>query len=236
MLGFAHVKQVPDSVAAHLAPVGERRYFEFESVPFAAGELIGYTRGGPRSIAVDIFAGNTSVRHEFPNPDRRGNHDSLHGVCPFGFYPPAMFAAYDALFGTADMVMPGSGCGSPVRDVVGTAAGEWFGDLDYTRLIEESLDSDGYGYRISLAAAPDGRVSIARFSLGTIRIDPENPTHADPAMVTDSHCYQRDVFPEGKTGWVFVRVAPEPHQLHVAYSSAGECPASFPSTYRTYYR
>jgi len=193
------------------------------SVSVQAGDLVGRTEGTYGARTFDFGVYDLLHNNTVANPERYSSSDRyLHGLCPYDLYSDEMKAGYSALFGSlGGILVPGSECRNPSRDVPGTASGMWYLD---------SGSNDTYGSQFALASTLDGSVRWGGVSPGTHE-DAISPT--DPANITagESFCYSDAFNPDT---YLFVKLL-SATELAVSYNS-GDCPESFPDSYVTYLR
>lgn len=206
-------------------------------VSFRAGETFAWYQRGLNSVAFDVIAHDRNVRNHWANQQRYevGGSNLLDIVCPWEMFAPAKRDAYLAIVGAqTGFRVAGAGCGSVERDVVGSAAGQWFASAT---LAPFSLSKTGdYGNPFPIVLGVDSTVYVGHTGPNNdIRIYRNNATWKDPAKITTSWCYQIE---NGSTqsGWLYLRLN-SASQMDVSYSQDGLCPASFPaSAFMAYYR
>ena len=106
----------------------------------------------------------------------------------------------------------------PAKDVPGSAAGQWFDTDD----IEAGRPETG------VAMLPADMVEISTAS-GALRVQKDNPTWADPELMTTSHCYA------DSGGWFYLEMLADGMQMALA-TGDGVCPNSLPEDATIYYR
>ena len=236
-----HIKDVAASIKAVAdTTIGSSSAYQFlpKRVPLAAGETIGWYVKGLNSIAWDFIVNRGDVTNHFANQARYTalNSNLLHVVCPYDLYGPDQRAAYLSLVGSVGgMPVPGAGCGSVERDVVGTPAGQWF--TSATTPAAWQFSKNGYyGDPLPIALGADSTLHIGHIGpTNDIRIFRSNSSWKDPASITTSWCYQ--ISGGGPpAGWIWLRMTTSA-QMHVAFEPTGTCPSAFPTSgFQQYFR
>lgn len=204
--------------------------FLAEPISFKAGELIGYTLGAGTADSIrsfDFGYYSADVTNQFANQDRYVRSFSwkqLHAVCAFDYFAEPLRSDYFKLFSARfGAVVPNGECRSPNRDVPGTLSGSWFFTAEsYSVEPHVAIASDIDGASLNIA----GLKSKQYFTVSS-----SNPTFADPATVTDRHCYQED----GNDSQHFYFVLVDDMTLDI-YEGSGTCPAEPSGTKITLYR
>ena len=186
-------------------------------ITFEAGELIGYTDGG----TWDFGAFDTTHVNQFANQERYSRtrfSQAVHEICPYDYYDDSLKSQFYALFGNpgGDRVAV-SDC-SPAKDVLGSAAGQWF----------DSPDVESGQSMLGIAMQPGGIVEISSES-SNMRVYPGNPTWLDLEQLTTAHCYASD----GQ--WTYIEINTDGLQMQLA-NGDGDCPSTLPTDAVTYYR
>lgn len=235
VINFDHITDPVDKIRQALNSVAQETTATHGFLPtpiaFKAGELVGHTRGSgtPEQVKrFDFGLYDRLVTNQFANQARYlRSYDwkTIHGVCPYERFAPALRDSYYAKFvNLRDSPAPGATCRSPAQDVPGTLAGSWFPTLDGSSLQPHvGIALDLGGRLINVAGLPSGFFSITA----------ENPTFKDPRLITGEHCYYE---PVDANRFVFVRVAGHEVDIAAGMSPSG-CPATFPAGLATrYYR
>lgn len=238
-----HVKDVSDSIKA----VADTTIYASSAwtqlsrrVSVKAGEIIGWYIPGLNSVAWDFIMRNDSVTNHFANQERyvARNSNILHVVCPYDLFEPAKKSAYYALIGSVSGTpVPGAGCGTVERDVIGTPAGQWFFDSAFV-VGPGVLAKDGYyGDPFPNIIGPDSTVMFGHIGPSNdFRISRDNPTWKRPQDITTGWCYQGYPTPSSPDGWLWLQMV-APTKMNAAFSPTGSCPGTFPdSGYKSYYR
>ena len=228
---FDHLSRLVEPFAS-LAPAEGVRDTRDAQVPIRvevqAGDLIGYSSGTEPAHVWDFILINTSKTNRFANQQRYEQTGDLqhllHGDCPYDYYDQSMRAEYVARFGWWQGRADGFYCDDEV-DVVGTVAGGWF--LTPFDLGVPYASAD-WGVVAKLAA--DGYVDVNGPS-ASVRAGPEDPTFADPKLVTVEHCFQHYVEP---THYAYLKILSDT-QLAAAFG-AGSCPSVLPAQHQIYHR
>lgn len=204
-----------------------------------AGEVIGYTSGSSQAHNWDIWVYDSEHSNQFANPSRyEANYLGERmrtAVCPYDFFDEQMRAEYVELFG-GDMAGQTTDCGNASRDVPGSLAGQWYMDADSASGVEIHED---FPYASPLALYENLSREVIIFQVGgqEFRLKADNPTHRDPAEISDRHCYQlfsrEDQSP---AGYAFFELVSR-DEMKLFYSPSGTCPNSPPSSSgQSYYR
>lgn len=205
-------------------------------VSFRAGETFGWYERGLNSVAFDVIAHDKNTRNHWANQQRYevGGSNILDVVCPWSLFELSKRDAYlNAIGAPTGFRVPGAGCGSVERDVVGTTAGQWFTSAT---LAPFSLTKTGnYGNPLPIILGVDSTVYVGHTGpANDVRIARNNATWKDPATISSSWCYQIENG-STKNGWLWLRLN-NATQMDVSYSDSGLCPTTFPSEFMAYYR
>jgi len=204
---------------------------ESEPVPVDVGEQVGVVIGTSKSGIWDFGVYDLTQRNNVANLDRYDEYSFrrryLTGLCPYDFYPEDMKNDYLVLFGGAGgSLVPGSTCRGPSRDVVGTAAGNWFLD---------SGSDETYGPQLVIASTLAGNVrwgGVGPFTTNHDSKDGQSLTAPEDVTVGQSACYFDEY---SGTNHLSIKLLSET-ELGVFYGQ-GNCPSSFPASgYKVYVR
>jgi hypothetical protein len=186
-------------------------------VKFEAGELIGYVGEG----TWDFGASDTTRINQFANQQRYvelSNGQSLHQVCPYDYYDEPLKSQLYSIFADPGGTFAAVDNCEPAKDVLGSAAGQWFDTDDIAVGRPE----------IGIAMLPGDTVEISTAS-SVLRVQKDNPTWADPQLMTTSHCYA------DSGEWFYLEIRADGMQMALA-SGDGVCPNSIPVDATIYYR
>lgn len=238
-----HVKDVAASIKA-VADTTVYPSSAWELLPqrvkLKAGDTLGWYIPGPNSVAFDFITHNDSVTNQFANQARyvARNSNVLHTVCPYDLFEPSRKAAYYDLLGSVTGIpVPGAGCGTVERDVIGTPAGQWFFDSTFVQGPGQ-LQKDGfYGDPFPNIIGPDSTVYFGHIGpANDLRIQRNNPTWKRPQDITTEWCYQGYPTPSAPDGWLWLKMMTAT-KMHAAYGDTGTCPAQFPASgFKAYFR
>lgn len=235
-LKLYHVKAISDRLAT-VVPATVTPSSATDSVkPLAvkAGEQIGWWIGGEKSVAFDFWVDNAKVTNAFITPQRYLRSNYLHAVCPYSFYVEPLRRVWLAKLGTqSGLAVPGTPCGTVSQGKAGTMQGQWFLDPNPATGLADVISYDGqYMSQGVINLESDGTVRIGGFwSPGYVLTDKNDATWADPAKVTDAHCW----FDRVGNRSVSMKLD-SPTKLRVAVVD-GPCPASIDAVpAKTYYR
>ncbi len=235
-INLYHVKEVSAKLAAVLpqTPTPSSATAGVTPTKIAAGEQIGaYVPGGTDGVSFDFWVDDASVTNSFITPARFGHSNYLHAVCPYQFYSGAMRATWYAKIGGSSGPVAGASCGTVSQGVSGTAEGMWFLDPNPATGQADVLTYDGtYMSQAIISEDPDGSVRVGGFYSSTYIITGKSdPSWADPATVTSSHCWY-DSF-----GNRSLTVQLQSATTMRAAVVSGPCPASIDAgAWKTYYR
>lgn len=217
---YDHIVEVVPKIAAvapTTASVSSATDGVRSTVTFKAGELIGYVGEG----TWDFGASDTTHINQFANQQRYvelSNGQALYQICPYDYFSDPLKSQMYALFGDpGGELYTVTNC-SPAKDVLGSAAGQWF----------DIPDIESGQPMLGIAMLPGNMVEISSES-SVQRVFPDNPTWQDPELLTSTHCYASD----GQ--WTYIEIHDEGKQMSLAAGS-GDCPISLPSNARVYYR
>jgi hypothetical protein len=217
---FDHMVEVVPKiaeVAPMTASVSSATEAVRSAVTFEAGELVGYVVEG----TWDFGASDTTHINQFANQSRyigTAHQGALDQICPYDYYDEPLKSQFYSLFGD-----PGGTLGvvdncDPVRDVLGSAAGRWFDASDY----ETGRQALG------IAMLPADTVQMSTVSQ-SLRVNKDNPTWADPELMTTLHCYA------DSGGWFYLEILADGFQMALA-TGDGVCPNALPEDSTIYYR
>lgn len=238
-INFAHLKEVVESIAEQLPEVRpDSRNIQLTPLKFKAGDLIGYfiyKEGGVAGF--DFIVRDKKIVNQFINQERYSDGRAgnlINGVCPYDYYEPGKKEEYyNLLGGTGGTLFKVKDCGNSSQDVAGTISGMWFLDKEPQGWIYESYKDGDYGSTLSIVGDEE-RVTVG--NLGQNRVSwahNNNPTYKLPKEITTEHCYQFDS--RGEAGWVYFKVVSDT-ELDVVFKQTGNCPSSFPSNAKRYYK
>jgi len=217
---FDHIVDVVPKIAAvapTTASVSSGANEVRTTVAFEAGELIGYVGEG----TWDFGASDTTHINQFANQSRyvgTAHQGALHQICPYDYYDEPLNSQFYGLFGDPGGTLAAVDHCNPARDVLGSAAGQWFDALDYET-----------GRRaVGIAMLPGDLVEISTVASG-LRVPNNHPTWLDPELITSSHCYESDGL------WFYPEIQDAGMQMALA-SGSGTCPGSMPADAAIYYR
>lgn len=202
----------------------------------SAGEEIAYYVRGFRSVAFDFWVDDANHTNSFITPQRYGNSNYLHAVCPYSFYVEPLRSTWLAKLGTqSGLAVPGTPCGTVSQGQLGTAQGQWFLDKNPATGLADVISYDGtYMSQAIVNLESDGTVRIGGFwSPGYLLIGKNDPTWADPSALKpgSGHCWNDST--GGRSMSVQLDSAT---QMRVAVVQ-GPCPASVdPGAWKTYFR
>lgn len=251
-LTLAHVKNVSPAIEAawgnrpivNLAEnsAGSAVAPPYTTVTLAPGDAIGNWVGEPYSVAFDFVVENRARPvAQFANQPRYDVSNITYTDCPYSYYPQDIQDLYLAKIGS---VISGPVSGAPCRrsssrDVVGSAAGQWFKDPDPSVGVGVFDMVSRFGNPFVIVSDANGDVMVGNLDApGGYRVFRISGGQPDPETITGEHCYQvhdnQDCV--GDCGWVYVSVTSST-SMDVNFASLGTCPASFPATGKqTYYR
>ncbi|MCH9009785.1 MAG: hypothetical protein IIC21_04070 [Chloroflexi bacterium] len=229
---FDHMSRL-DGPIAELAPKEPspttRDAAKQVSLEVKAGDIIAYTTGTITAHTWDFIMTNESKESAFANQERYLLTSNLNHLlrtdCPYDYYEPEMRDAYYELFGAWGGKSEDPTCGDN-PDKLGTISGGWF---------KEPFVNDGTlkidpGWGLVAAEAPDGWIYIDD-ERNTVRLDPDNPTYADPKTVTTEHCYESTWRP---MKFAYLKLQGD-MEIAVAIGD-GPCPSRLPKEHQVYYR
>lgn len=237
-LSFAHLKEMAPEIAEIMPELSSSSAgIRIERIELKAGELIGYYIPNTGVAAFDIIVESDGITNQFPNQERYEKYGSnlLKVMCPYDLYTGEMKDAYYDLFGGASgTLLHNRDCGTVERDVPGAVEGMWFLDKIPVRGVHDT-DKQGL-YGSPMPVVDDGeRITIGIIDEPNIWVYHDNPTYADPAEITDSHCYQA-MPPSHEEGYIYFEVVSD-MEMKVFRSETGACPESFPEEgWKSYYR
>ena len=107
----------------------------------------------------------------------------------------------------------------------GTVAGGWF-----QTPFDASNPFAAADWGVVEKIAADGYVDVNGPGV-SVRTGPNDPTFADPKLVTSEHCFQHSHQPES---YAYLTVLPD-DRLAAAFGD-GPCPSSLPADHRVYHR
>jgi hypothetical protein len=190
--GFDHVARLvgkADDVAPTVSVRDTRGAQKRVSVAYAAGDLIGYTKGTSGAHTWDFIMRNSTSEIRYANQQRYemlGDLAKLRdAACPYDYYDEPLRLRYLALFGGWGTGAVGAeGCpGSP--DVAGTISGGWFA----TPFIPD-IDQHIADWAAVVVPGVGGMVEV-NDGHRMVRMLPTDASYAVPAEVTGEHCYER---------------------------------------------
>ncbi|MCH8064000.1 MAG: hypothetical protein IH861_16020 [Chloroflexi bacterium] len=232
MFWFDHMSRL-DGPIAELAPKEPspttRDAARQVSLEVKGGDIIAHTTGTITAHTWDFIMKNESKEAQFANQERyqlTSNLDHLLRTdCPYDYYEPEMRDAYYELFGAWGGKSEDPSCGDN-PDKLGTISGGWFKEP----FVNDGTPKVDPGWGLVAAEGPDGWIYIDD-ERNTVRLDPENPTYADPKTVTTEHCYESTWRPMkfaylGLQGDMEIAVA----------MGDGPCPSRLPEDHQVYYR
>ncbi|MBX3270627.1 MAG: hypothetical protein KF729_10215 [Sandaracinaceae bacterium] len=230
-----HLHLPSEAIAGILPPLGEG-FSAFQRVDpplfVRAGERIGSIMppAPEHAYGADVVTRDTRRRNRFANQARfegdRMHAARLHAICFEEALPEHLRREMAGRYGDA-MPIPTADCGTMERDVPGALTGLWFLDAE---------PDTTYGERFAIASELSGLVRL--------NVSLQLPAEAwfledrtDPATITAgmSHCYVEPAGGRPEARFAYFRMGASGWDVDVAFG-AGECPASFPATFRTYHR
>ena len=228
---FDHISSLAEPFAS-LAPAEGVRDTRDAEVPIRvevkAGDLIGYSSGTVPAHTWDFVLVNTAKTNRFANQERYERSGDLayllHADCPFDYYDASMRAEYVERFGWWQGSVDGFGCDLEV-DVVGTVAGGWF--MSAFDPSDEFAPAD-WGVVVKLAA--DGYLDVNGPG-ASVRTAPDDPTFADPKLVTTEQCFEDYNRPARHA---YLKLLSNT-RLAAAFGD-GPCPPALPADHEIYYR
>lgn len=208
-------------------------------IKFKAGEIIGTTTGTSKAHNWNVYLYDKQVKNQFVNQKRYESSQVgerlLTSACFFDYYQDEKIkSAFYSLLGRSK---PGEtkNCGTPSKDRKGTISGLWHAKLDG---IDMGSYDGPYADPFSVYLRSDNNITIYELNKKAYTVYSNNPSHKDPAAITDSHCYllTDDWNPNEYKGYAYFKVDSDT-QMSVAFSPTGSCPAAFPNIQtKTYYR
>lgn len=229
-LRFGHITEPVEKIRAAFPsqPALDSKEIQVNpQVLLKAGELIGYTTGNYPNHIWDLGVYDINHQNKFANPERFKEHFRLlHAVCPYDFFTDK--SDYYKLL-TNINGSPRSDCGGVEQDVVGTIAGQWFGNP--VAVNSPSTWEKFIGISEFLSPGQIRIVGLGDSYQDSMWIEKNsNPTYKNPAEVRDEHCYS-----DGQQITFFKLLAQE--KLAFYYQKGGTCPARFPQTgYKVFVR
>lgn len=207
-----------------------------KKITFEAGELIATTSGTSKAHNWNIYLYNQNTKNAFTNQARYEKDSSsvgqrlITGKCPFDYYDASVKQEFLALMGYS---APGQSadCGSISSDVAGTLSGMWHFQAENV-----GNDYDGaYANPFSIYMTSDKTIVLADINKIQPRLASKNSTYKDPALVTDSHCYNLTDSSNRAIGFAYFKIV-SATEMQMSYGN-NTCPAEFPATgAKTYYR
>ncbi len=240
---LGHLKDVIEPIRNQLTQLkNDSREDQLKPIKFKAGDLIGYyyqqSSGGVGGF--DFVVRDRKIINKFINQERYSNmraDNLISGVCPYDFYSGEKKEVYYNLLGGAGgTLFKIKNCGNASRDAIGTISGMWFLDKEITGWIYDYYMDGEYGSPVSVVGDEE---SIHIGNLGQqsaiIRIYSNNPTYKLPEEVKTEHCYQIYQTSSQPSGYIYFKIV-DNATVDIFYSSSGNCPSSFPSGGKRYYK
>lgn len=239
-LTFHHLTAVNDELKAIVTPTENSGGVPpSKSYSIKAGQLLAKTTG-TFGHNWNIYLSDRKHTNQFVNQERyekiRDRYSFISSICPFDYYDDVTKKLYLDLMGAT---APGQSatCGNTSKDIKGSISGLW-------HLTKENSNSTFIGeyqgnYATPFSIYKNSAGEIILYEIGRKRyiLGSSNPSAKEPAMVKDSHCYNLTEWPENKNtkGFAYFKLISD-MEMQMSYNTSGSCPASFPTSFVTYYR
>ncbi len=237
-LSFDHISEATEIIKSVTPPTVNSAYVSpTRRLAFRAGDLVAKTSGTNEAHNWNIYLRDESKTNTFVNQERydklKDRYSFVNAACPFDYYEENIRQEFLALMGHYK-AGESKNCGSNSRDVKGSIAGMWHLTQDG---VQEAYDGQ-YASPFSIYKTSANELILYEINRKRYIIGEKNQTYKDPALVTDSHCYNLTQYGHevSTNGYAYFKVLSDT-KMQLSYKSTGACPATFPeNSTMIYYR